>query len=113
MSIPQPAPIYRVSIDWKNRVYELFDDFDDAVYFARGFMEADGTLRFLGEKTPGSGILKWEDTITGKKIFKTVGTANNRELFEYEMAKRREAKEKHYKELGNKFRENHKKMLDK
>lgn len=87
MTTTCPAPIYRVSIDWKKRDYKLFDEFDDAVAFARSLMEADGTKRFLGEKTPGSGILKWEDTITQKKIFRTIWTANNDKILEWEIEK--------------------------
>lgn len=99
MTTTCPAPIYRVSIDWKNRIYKLFDEFDDAVVFARSLMETDGTKQFLGEKTPGSGILKWEDTTTNKKIYRTVGVANNREIFEWQMAKRHKEQTKRWDEM--------------
>ena len=99
MTTACPAPIYRVSIDWKNRTYKLFDEFDDAVAFARSLMEADGTKCFLGEKTPGSGILKWEDTITKKKIFRTVGVVNHYQIFVWQTEKRREEQAKKWDEM--------------
>jgi hypothetical protein len=99
MTTTCPSPIYRVSIDWKNRIYKLFDEFDDAVAFARSLMETDGTKYFLGEKTPGSGILQWEDTITNKKIYKTIGVANNYKIFQWQMEKRREEQAKKWDEM--------------
>lgn len=100
-----PTPVYSVAIDWKKRIYKTFDEFDDAVIFAREMMEADGDKIFVGEKGAGSGILMWKDANGSKKVYtKNIGTINSHEIIKWEMQKRKEIREKEEREKWDRIR---------
>lgn len=81
-----PKLIYRFCMDWSKREFKLFDDFDEAVAFAREYMEADGKNLFIGEQQPGNGVFMWEDrsVFPAKITRKTIGLVKTEEYKEWE-----------------------------